>query len=142
MAIRFFSDENITFRLQGKRNISKWLDHVAVCEGKSTGVLCYNFVSDEKILEMNKAYLQHNYHTDIITFNYNEGNTISGEMYISTDTVRSNAETFQTTFHNELLRVMVHGLLHLCGYKDETEKEQAIMRTMEDKYLASIAEFI
>ena len=104
-------------------------------EGKKTGQLRCIFVSDEIILDINKKYLQHHNYTDIITFDDSTGGTVSGEMYISVDTVRSNAKFYQVDFRNELLRVIVHGALHLCGYKDKTTEEQQKMRAAEDKYL-------
>ena len=134
MSIRFFSDE-VSFQLKGKRKISHWLKLVVAKEGKKTGQLLYVFVSDDVILDMNKKYLKHNHYTDIITFDNSTGNTISGEMYISIDTVQSNAKDYQVDFHNELLRVMVHGVLHLCGHRDTTINEQQKMRAVEDKYL-------
>lgn len=134
MAVRFFSD-GISFQSIGKRKIAQWLKQTAAREGKKIGSVSYIFVSDEHLLEMNKKYLQHNDYTDIITFDNSTGNNISGEMYISVDTVRENAKYYQTDFHNELLRVMVHGVLHLCGYKDKTISERKKMRAAEDKYL-------
>jgi len=134
LAVRFFSD-GISFQSIGKRKIAQWLKQTAAREGKKIGSVSYIFVSDEHLLEMNKKYLQHNDYTDIITFDNSTGNNISGEMYISVDTVRENAKYYQTDFHNELLRVMVHGVLHLCGYKDKTISERKKMRAAEDKYL-------
>ena len=140
MAIRFFSD-GVSFQPKGKRKISHWLRYVAIKEGKKTGQLRYVFVSDEIILDINKKYLRHNYHTDIITFDDSAGDTISGEMYISIDTVRVNAKEYHADFYNELLRVMVHGTLHLCGYRDSTTDEQHEMRVAEDKYLDDFTNF-
>ena len=134
MAIRFFSD-GISFQPEGKRKISQWLKQVAAGEEKKIGSLCYIFVSDETILDINKKFLQHDYYTDIITFDNSVGDTISGEMYISVDTINSNAKDYHTEFRNELLRVMVHGVLHLCGYKDKTTKEQNEMRAAEARHL-------
>ena len=134
MAIRFFSD-GTSFQPKAKRKLTQWLKKVAVREGKITGRLGYVFVPDEVILNLNKQYLQHDHYTDIITFDDSSGNIISGEMYISVDTVKANAEEYQVDFSNELQRVMVHGLLHLCGYKDHTAEEQKEMRAKEDKYL-------
>ena len=134
MAIRFFYD-GVSFLLKEKRKISHWLKQVATKEGKKTGLLLYIFVSDEIILDINKKYLQSDDYTDIISFDNSAGDTISGEMYISIDTVQSNAKEYQVDFRNELLRVMVHGVLHLCGYKDATVSEQQEMRAAEDKYL-------
>ena len=134
MAIRFFSD-GISFQPEGKRKISQWLKRVAAKERKKIGYLHYVFVSDEIIFDLNKKYLQHNDYTDIITFDNSMGNTISGEMYISIDTVKSNAKDYQAEFYNELLRVMVHGVLHLCGYRDTTANEQFEIHLAEDRYL-------
>jgi len=134
LAIRFFSD-GVSFQLKDKRKISQWLKQVVAKEGEKTGSLSYVFVSDEIILDFNKRYLQHNDYTDIITFNNSADDTISGEMYISIDTVRINAKDYQVNFCDELFRVMVHGVLHLCGYKDKTTDEQQEMRAAEDKYL-------
>ncbi len=135
MAIRFFSD-NISFRLDGKRAISQWLKRVVAEEGKQCGDLNYIFVSNEKILEINQQFLQHDYYTDIITFENSTGNTISGEMYISIDSVQTNAKDYHVDFYNELLRVMVHGILHLCGYDDKMKNEQQRMRALETKYMS------
>ena len=132
--IRFFCD-GVTFQLKGKRKISNWLKQVAAGEGKKIGSLSYVFVSDEIILAINNRYLQHDYYTDIITFDNSTGDSVSGEMYISVDTVKINAKDYHVDFLEELFRVMVHGMLHLCGYKDNTETEQQIIREMETKYL-------
>lgn len=137
MAIRYFSD-GIAFQLDGKRKISQWIRQVADEEGKNIKNLCYVFVSDKIILDINTQFLKHDTCTDVITFDDSAGDTISGEMYISIDTVRLNANDYQVDFRNELLRVMVHGVLHLCGYKDQTAEEQREMRTAEDKYLEAI----
>jgi len=134
LAIRFFSD-GVSFQLERKRKISQWLTLVAITEGKKIGNLCCIFAPDETIRDVNKKYLQHDDYTDIITFDDSTNDTISGELYISIDTVRSNAKDYQVDFYNELLRVMVHGTLHLCGYKDKSADEQREMRSAEDKYL-------
>jgi probable rRNA maturation factor len=98
--------------------------------------LQYIFCSDEYLLQINKEHLQHNYYTDIITFDLSETpNAVIGEIYISIDRVKDNAQNYEVSFKNELLRVIFHGALHLCGYKDKTEKDQALMRKAEDKYL-------
>ena len=134
MAIRFFSD-GVSFQPENKRKISHWLKQVAAKEEKKINQLRYIFVSNEIILDINKKYLQHHYYTDIITFDDSTDDTISGEMYISIDTVRLNAKDYQVDFRNELLRVLLHGVLHLCGYSDSTTVEQQEMRAVEDKYL-------
>ena len=134
MAVRYFND-GVSFQPEGKRKISQWLKQVAAKEGKKTGHLNFIFVSEEIILDINKKYLHHHHYTDVITFDQSAGNTVSGEMYISVDTVRSNAKAYRADFRNELLRVMVHGVLHLCGYKDQTASERRKMREKEDHYL-------
>jgi rRNA maturation RNase YbeY len=105
-------------------------------ERKKLAELQYIFVSDDKLLEINQQFLQHDFYTDIITFPISEpGQPISGEIYISVDRVRENAREFGNSVKKELLRVIFHGALHLCGYKDKTSKDQAIMRRREDAYL-------
>ena len=133
--ICFFS-EDITFNLQSKMIVKKWLKQVAEGAGYSIGDLNYIFCSDSYLLEMNKQYLGHDYFTDIITFDYCEGNVLSGDLFISIDTVRDNASFYGAdSFENELQRVMVHGLLHLIGYDDHTPEQQAVMREKENYYL-------
>jgi len=107
----------------------------AAKEGKKIGQLRYVFVTDEIILDLNRQYLQHDDYTDIITFDDSAQDVVSGEMYVSVDTVRSNSVLYQTEFRNELLRVMLHGMLHLCGYRDATVDEQNEMRAAEDRHL-------
>ena len=138
MAVKFFNDE-ISFKLKGKREIANWLKNIAKEENKTIDDLYYVFVSDNRLLEMNIKYLNHDCYTDIITFDYSSGNTISGEMYVSIETVKENAKEYNVDFRNELLRVMLHGALHLCGYKDETEDEKKKMRAIENKYLEAIS---
>ncbi len=104
-------------------------------EAKVIGDISIIFVSDEYLLEMNKKYLNHDYYTDIITFDYCEKNVISGDLFISVERVEENADTFNISFISELHRVMIHGVLHLCGYRDKTDEEQVEMRSMENKYL-------
>jgi len=107
-------------------------------EGQPFITMDYIFCSDKALLEMNKTHLQHNYYTDIITFNLAEpGQPVVGEVYISIDRVRDNAQDFDQSFRQELHRVIFHGALHLCGYKDKTPKDIKLMREMEDKYLAA-----
>ena len=137
MCIRFFNDD-IQFILKNKRKISDWLRNIAKEESKTIGNLNFVFVSNEKILELNKKFLKHNDFTDIITFNNSSENDIAGEMYISIETVKENAKYYKVDFKEELYRVMVHGLLHLCGYKDDTENEQKEMRDLENKYLKEL----
>jgi probable rRNA maturation factor len=112
-----------------------WLDTAAYLEGFEVGNLDYVFVTDDELLEMNKTYLDHDYYTDIITFDYTEGNVLAGDMFISTDRVKENAVEFGVSFEKELMRVCVHGLLHLCGYGDKTDNEINLMREKEDFYI-------
>ena len=132
--IRFFN-ENIDFNFSHKQVIKKLLASAAIAEGKRAGELSVIFCSDEYLLEINRRYLQHDYYTDIITFDYTEGNVLNGDLFISIDRVKANADTYSQTFEQELCRVMLHGLLHLCGYDDTTKMQQKKMRAAEDKYL-------
>ena len=118
-----------------KRNVSAWIKKVAELHGKKVGDLSYLFCSDDHILEVNKEYLQHDYYTDIITFDYTEGDVISGDMVISVDTIATNAEKFNTSFESEFFRVLIHGVLHLCGINDKGPGEREIMEKHEDEAL-------
>lgn len=119
-----------------KRENTAWVKAVAASYGKRVGEIAYIFVDDEKILEVNRQYLGHDYYTDIITFDYCEGDVISGDLFISLDTVRTNAEQVGATYEEELHRVIIHGILHLCGIKDKGPGEREIMEAAEDKALA------
>ena len=122
-----------------KRLINKWIKAVAATYGRKTGDIGYMFVDDEKILEVNNEYLGHDYYTDIITFDYDEDDVISGNMVISLDTVRTNAEKFGKDYTEELNRVIIHGILHLCGINDKGPGEREIMEANENKALATLA---
>ncbi len=111
------------------------LTNVIQEEGFDLGNVTVILVTDRYLLELNQKHLEHDFYTDIITFDYCELNIISGDLFISIDRVRENAETFQTDFMVELNRVMIHGVLHLCGHKDKTEEEESRMRSLENKYL-------
>jgi rRNA maturation RNase YbeY len=115
-----------------RRETSRWIKEVAAQYKKRVGAIAYIFCSDEKILRINRQYLQHDYYTDIITFDYSEGDEISGDLFISLETVKSNAEQFKTNYSDELARVMIHGILHLCGFNDKTPEEEQAMRKKED----------
>ena len=119
-----------------KRENTAWVKAVAASYGKRVGEIAYIFVDDEKILEVNRQYLGHDYYTDIITFDYCEGDVISGDLFISLDTVRTNAEQVGATYEEELPRVIIHGILHLCGINDKGPGEREIMEAAEDKALA------
>ena len=122
-----------------KRLINKWIKAVAATYGRKTGDIGYMFVDDEKILEVNNEYLGHDYYTDIITFDYDEADVISGDLVISLDTVRTNAEKFGKDYTEELNRVIIHGILHLCGINDKGPGEREIMEANENKALATLA---
>ncbi len=126
---------NVKMPRISRRNTSTWVKTVAAEYGKQVGDVAYIFCDDEKILEVNREYLQHDYYTDIITFDYCEGNRISGDLFISLDTVRSNAEQFEKTYEEELHRVIIHGILHLCGINDKAPGERELMEAAEDKAL-------
>lgn len=127
--------EDITFPFKLKRLTSKWLKFVAHSEARRLGDISIIFCSDQYILDVNRKYLNHDYYTDIITFDYCEGDLLSGDLFISINSVRENAAFYGTAFENELNRVIVHGVLHLIGYDDHTEEEIAQMRSKEDFYL-------
>ncbi len=118
-----------------KRDISAWLRKVAAGYGKKIGDIAYIFCNDERILEVNREYLQHDYYTDIITFDYCEGDRISGDLFISLDTVRTNAEQFGASYEEELYRVIIHGVLHLCGINDKAPGEREKMEEAENRAL-------
>ena len=142
-AIRKGVKTMITYQTEGvkmpnfkKRENTAWVKAVAAGYGKKVGEIAYIFVDDEKILEVNRQYLQHDYYTDIITFDYTEGDTISGDLFISLDTVRTNAEQVGASYDRELHRVIIHGILHLCGINDKGPGEREVMEAAEDKALA------
>lgn len=121
-----------------KRETTAWIKAVAATFGRKVGEIGYMFVSDEKILEVNREYLGHDYYTDVITFDYDEGDVINGDIVISLDTVRTNAEQFGKTYDDELHRVIIHGILHLCGINDKGPGEREIMEENENKALAML----
>ena len=118
-----------------RRKISAWIKQVANSYDRVVGEIAYIFCNDDKILEVNQQYLKHDYYTDIITFDYDEGNTISGDIFISLDTVRSNAEERGIPYDVELHRVIIHGILHLCGIDDKGPGEREIMENAENRAL-------
>ena len=134
MAVSYFA-EDVKMLAIKKRETTDWIRRVASGYGKKCGDIAYIFCSDEKILEVNKAYLQHDYYTDVITFDYTEGDKISGDIFISVDTVRSNAEQFGTDYDEELHRIIIHGVLHLCGINDKGPGEREIMTRHENEAL-------
>ena len=131
-----YFNEDISFPFKEKRLTSRWLKFVAESESKRLGDIAVIFCSDNYILDVNIKYLQHDYFTDIITFDYCEENRLSGDLFISIDSVRENAAFYKTEFAQELNRVIVHGLLHLIGYDDHTPEDVAVMRAKENYYLS------
>ena len=119
-----------------RRDTSAWIKAVAATYGKKVGEVAYIFCDDKKILEVNRQFLQHDYYTDIITFDYTEGDVISGDIFISLDTVQSNALEQHTNYDEELHRVIIHGILHLCGINDKGPGERELMEAAENKALA------
>ena len=134
MAITF-TTENTTFKLKNNTRIKKWIAEVLSRDGKSLGDLGYVFCDDEYLLQANIEYLNHDTYTDIITFDYVEGDVVSGDMMISVDRVGENAQSFGVPFEQELHRVIIHGVLHLLGNKDKSEKDAAKMRRLEEQAL-------
>ena len=133
----------ITYQTEGikmpdikKRETTEWIKAVAATYEKRIVEIAYIFCSDEKILEVNRQYLQHDYYTDIITFDYCEGNRLSGDLFISLETVKTNSEQFNTPYEEELHRTIIHGILHLCGINDKGPGEREIMEAAENKALA------
>ena len=135
MAISYQTD-GVKMPAIKKRETTAWIKSVASLYENKIGEIAYIFCSDEKILEVNREYLQHDYYTDIITFDYCEENVLSGDIFISLDTVKSNSEQFNTTYEEELHRTIIHGILHLCGINDKGEGEREIMEAAENKALA------
>lgn len=132
IAFEYLETEEITEINQNK----KWLNQVISNEAKEEGDITYIFCDDDYLLEKNIRFLNHNTLTDVITFDYCEGNSVSGDIFISIERVKENSEVFKVDFLTELNRVIVHGLLHLLGYKDKTERESNLMRKKENYYLS------
>ena len=128
--------QDIKFVLKEKRKVSKWINDVIKLHQKKLGSVSYIFCSNQYILELNQQYLNHNYFTDIITFDYCYDNKVEGDIFISIDTVLDNSHCFKTNFNDELLRVIIHGVLHLVGFSDKTAKQQKQMRVLEDEALS------
>ena len=135
-----YSSENVKMPKIRKRDTSAWIKQVAASYGRKIGEVGYMFVDDEKILEVNNEYLGHDYYTDIITFDYDEDDIINGDLVISLDTVKSNAELFGKTYEEELFRVIIHGILHLCGINDKGPGEREQMEAAENHALSILNE--
>ncbi len=130
-----YQSEGVKLPSVKRRIVSKWIKDIAASYQKEVGDISYIFCSDEKILEINNEYLQHDYYTDIITFDYTENDTISGDIFISIDTVKSNAEEYKANYMDELYRIIIHGVLHLCGISDKSAAEREYMTECENKAL-------
>lgn len=134
--IRFITEDIQSPELD-ENKITRWIKQTAAYYKKKTGSINYIFCSDKRILEVNEQYLQHDYYTDIITFDYSAGNVISGDIFISLDTVKSNAEVQNTRFEEELRRIIIHGILHLCGQNDKEPADKAEMTRKENLALSA-----
>ena len=134
MKLQIFYD-NTPYKLRGWRKVKGLIDAIIRNEKKITGEISFIITSDDYLRNVNKEFLNHDYFTDVISFNYSFGNNIAGEIYISEDTVRRNSVEYNVDFDNEMLRVMIHGVLHLVGYNDATNEEKQEMRRLENKWL-------
>lgn len=135
--IHFFFENIDEFHLE-QNALKLWIENIILSENKKLGEINYIFCDDEYILKVNQDYLQHDYYTDIITFDYVKGKNISGDIFISITRVKDNATTLSKDFESEFRRVLAHGILHLCGYKDKTEENIKEMRAKEDYYINKI----
>ncbi len=134
-----YNSERVSMPKIKRRQVTAWIKAVAASYDRQVGEVGYLFVDDEKILQVNNEYLGHDYYTDIITFDYDEGDTINGDIIISLDTVRSNAIQQGTNYADELHRVIIHGILHLCGINDKAPGEREIMEAAENKALEMLS---
>ena len=139
MNIRIFYDE-IKYRIRGVKNVKNLIEKVIMGENKIPGDLNFIFTNDKKLRELNMKFLKHDYFTDVIAFSYSDNNIIKGEIYISIDTVRINAINYKVSSNKEIIRVIIHGTLHLCGMDDKTKSEQILMRKREDRWLEEFKE--
>lgn len=129
----YFYNEDIDFPIIDTTKYIDWIERIIHFHGKQTGEVSFVFCSDPYLLQINKEYLNHDYFTDIITFNYNADNELSGDIFISLDTVRDNAIEYKVSFCDELRRVIIHGILHLVGFDDKTKVQKQIMRQKEEE---------
>jgi len=132
-----FTEVEIKYTLKNRLKVRSWVKSIVEAEGKSAGDITYVFCNDDYLGNMNEKYLKHNTLTDIITFDYSEKGRLSGDIFISLERIKENSENFDTSFNQELGRVMAHGVLHLSGYKDKSPEEKEVMRSKEDLYLSS-----
>jgi len=132
--------EEVELPVFPKQKVTRWIKETATAYGKKTGEIAYIFCTDKRILEVNNQYLKHDYYTDIITFDYSEGPVISGDIFISLDTVECNAVAFNVSMEDELKRIMIHGILHLCGQDDKTPELRLEMTRKENLALETYSE--
>lgn len=135
MGVISFNTEGVTMPAIDTAAVREWIESVAADYGRTVGEVNYIFCSDERILEVNREFLHHDYYTDHIGFDYSGGTVLSGDLFLSLDTIRSNAEQLGEDYDRELHRVIIHGILHLCGLKDKTPEEEEEMRRSEDRAL-------
>jgi len=134
LSVKIYYDQ-IKYRIQKAGEIKRFLEKVITEENKTTGDLVFILTSDEKVLEINRRFLKHDYYTDVISFDYSAEGEVNGEIYMSVDTIRRNAVSFKSGIKEELLRVMIHGVLHLCGYRDEDVKDKEKMFARQEQKL-------
>lgn len=131
-----------TFTLKNRTILKNWIKRTIERNNKQLGEISYIFCSDEQLLEINKEFLNHDYYTDIITFDYSEADIVSGDLFISIDRIKDNAKTLDVSYQEELHRVIIHGILHLLGFKDKTDEESQNMRLLENECLSYLLTFI
>jgi len=136
--ITFRVNDDLDFSLGNEKKVKGWINKTVKQEGKVPGSISYLFCTDKYLLKINRQFLKHDFYTDIITFDYSEKNKIEGEIFISIDRVKENAQSFKQAFEKELLRTIIHGVLHLCGYKDKTQADKKTMRMKEDAAIAAM----
>ena len=131
--------EEVDLPVLQEKKINRWIKGTAAAYGKKVGDISYIFCTDARMLEVNKQFLSHDYYTDIITFDYSEGRVISGDIFISLDTIKNNAAEFNVSFEAELQRILIHGILHLCGQDDKTPELRAEMARKENLALEQLS---
>jgi rRNA maturation RNase YbeY len=137
-----FQNQLISFLPKNRNHLKSWIRNIISGEGKNDGDITFIFTNDNNLLDINLKYLEHDYFTDIISFDYSEGFSVSGDIFISLDRVRENSENLKTDLNEELKRVIIHGILHLCGYKDKTSEERVVMTNKENSSLQIVKDLL